>query len=83
MLLDLLLSLQLLPVLPQLLQLVLLSLALSARLLLCVVRHLQLILQALLHILGRLSLITDGVVIFFELGHLPPEFLAHRLSAIV
>lgn len=77
MLLDFLLSLELLAIFSKFLKLVLFAFTLSAGLLLCVLGHLKLILQALLHIFSSLSLIADGVILSFELRDLSPELLAH------
>jgi hypothetical protein len=77
MLLDFLLSLELLAIFSKFLKLILFAFTLSAGLLLCVLGHLKLILQALLHIFGSLSLVADGVILSLELRDLPPELLAH------
>lgn len=62
-LLDLLLPLELLPVLAQFLELVLLPLALGVGLVLGLLGHVELVLEALLHVLGCLPLTAYGGVL--------------------
>jgi hypothetical protein len=82
-LLDLLLSLELLAIFAKLLELVLLAPALGAGLLLCVLGHFELILEALLHVFCGFPLVADGLVLLLELRSLPPQLLTDGLSAVV
>ena len=83
MLLYLFFAFQFLPILPQFFELRFLSSALGGRLLLCVLRHAELIFERALHVLGCLSLAADGVVFLLELGCFATQFLAGGLSAVV
>jgi uncharacterized membrane protein YbhN (UPF0104 family) len=82
-LLNLFLTLEFLPVLPQILQLPLLSLALSVCIILCFLGHLQLMPETTLHFLGCFSLTLDGSILLLELSNFSSEFLTGSLGAIV
>lgn len=82
-LLDLLFSLELLPVLSELLELIFLSFAFTTSLILSFLSHLKLMLETILHLLSRLSLTLDSGILFLQLITLSPQFLAGGLSVVM
>lgn len=83
MLLDLSISLELFAATAEILQLFFFILAAEVRLCLCFLGHLELVLEAALHLLRCLPLAVDGGVLFLELGHLASQFLTGGLSTVV
>ena len=82
-LLNLLLPFEAFAVLAQFLELVLLALALGVGLALGLLGEVELVLEALFHVLGCLALAADGRVLLLELPHFSSQFLAGRLRAFV
>ena len=83
MLLDLFLSFEFLSVLPEILELIFLSFALSIGIILSFLSHIELMLETVFHFFSCFPLTFDGGILFLELVDLSPQFLASRLSIIV
>ena len=83
MLLNLFLSFEFLSVLPEILELILLSFALSIGIILSFLSHIKLMLETVFHFFSCFPLTFDGGILFLELVDLSPQFLTSRLSIIV